>query len=447
MKAPPTGKLARSGVAGLALAQAGVARIGRQARKITHGAGAQAGVQERFEADLGRIMFRALNQLKGTALKVSQLLSAHAEFLPAGVRDELAKGCYQVTPLNRALVHKVFRAEFGQAPEQLFASFDAQACAAASLGQVHFATLADATKVAVKVQYPGIGTSINSDLRMLRGMLDNLGPGAGLTPPAALVDQMMAEVANKLAEELDYEHEASQLAWFRDHVKLPGVVIPQPFPAHSSRRVLTMERLEGLHLDQWLATNPSQAARDLFGQKLLDWFFYSVFELGRLHADPHPGNFLFMPDGRLGLLDFGCTRAVAPDFIGSLAGAWNALLDARQEGANAAARRAYVGLGVISADLGQEQFDQELLPAMTPIVNWQLEPFRAPRFDFRTRSPAPMPDRETKQTLSRFSSGMHPDLPYFDRAYMGIMHLLTAMGANIVTANHHIGPQLQGEAA
>lgn len=445
MKAPPTGKLARSSVAGLALAQAGVARLGRQARKITHSADAQAGVQERFEADLGRIMFRALNQLKGTALKVSQLLSAHAEFLPARVREELAKGCYQVTPLNRALVHKVFRAEFGQPPEQLFASFDAQACAAASLGQVHFAALADGTRVAVKVQYPGIGASITSDLRMMRGMLDNLGPGAGFTPPPALVDQMMTEVAGKLAEELDYEHEAAQLNWFREHVALPGIVIPQPFAAQSGRRVLTMERLDGLHLDQWLATGPNQAARDRFGQKLLDWFFYSAFELRRLHADPHPGNFLFMPDGRLGLLDFGCTRAIAPDFIATLTSAWNALLGQQSDASRAAARQAYVGLGLIGPDLNQEQFDQELMPAIAPIVNWQLEPFRAPRFDFRNRSPAPMPERESKRTLSRFSRGMHPDLPYFDRAYVGIMHMLTTMGANVITANPHIRPNMTGE--
>ena len=191
MSAPPTGKLARSGVAGLALAQAGVARIGRQARKLTLGAGEQAAAQEKFESDLGRIMFRALNQLKGTALKVSQLLSAHAEFLPLAVRNELAKGNYQVTPLNRALVHKVFRSEFGQAPEHLFATFDAQACAAASLGQVHYATLDNGTQVAVKVQYPGIGASINSDLRMLRSMvstrrLDCAGNGWGITTPGSV---------------------------------------------------------------------------------------------------------------------------------------------------------------------------------------------------------------------------------------------------------------------
>ena len=435
MKAPPTGKLARSGVAGLALAQAGVARIGRQARKITLGAQAQAGAQDKFEADLGRIMFRALNQLKGTALKVSQLLSAHAEFLPAGVRDELAKGNYQVTPLNRALVHKVFRSEFGQAPEQLFASFESQACAAASLGQVHYATLADGAAVAVKVQYPGIGSSINSDLRMLRSMLETLGPSTGMMPPKALVDQMMAEVAHKLGEELDYEHEAAQLAWFRDRVTLPGVVIPKSFAAQSSRRVLTMERLDGLHLDQWLATAPSQAARDRAGQLLLDWFFHSVFELGRVHADPHPGNFLFMPNARLGLLDFGCTRQITPGFLATLSRAWNALL---QGGSVEQIRLAYVDLGVISQDLSAQQFEDELLPAMTPIVNWQLEPFRATAFNFATRSPVPVPDKARAATLASFSNGMHPDLPYFDRAYVGIMHMLAAMGARVVTENRWI---------
>lgn len=437
MSAPPTGKLARSGVAGLALAQAGVARIGRQARKIALGADAQAGAQQKFEADLGRIMFRALNALKGTALKVSQLLSAHADFLPAAVREELAKGNYQVTPLNRALVHKVFRSEFGQAPEHLFASFEPQACAAASLGQVHYATLEDGTAVAVKVQYPGIGASINSDLRMLRSMLETLGPGTGLMPPAALIDQMMVEIAHKLGEELDYEHEAEQLDWFRARVTLPGVLIPKPFAAQSSRRVLTMERLDGLHLDRWLATNPDQATRDRFGQLLMDWFFHSLFELGRVHADPHPGNFLFMPDGRLGLLDFGCTRTITPGFLDTLALAWKALL---RGGSTASIRLAYVELGVIAPDLSQDLFDRELLPAMTPIVNWQLEPFRASRFDFAHRSAVPMPDRERAAILSSFSSGMHPDLPYFDRAYVGITQMLTAMGANVVTENRWIGP-------
>ena len=120
-----------------------------------------AKAQRRFEQDLGRILFWALNQLKGTALKLAQLLSAHAEFLPDAGRAELAKGCYQVTLINRSLLYKIFRAKFGQAPEQMFAHFDSMALAAASLGQVHDARLPDGSAVAVKVQYPEIAASIS----------------------------------------------------------------------------------------------------------------------------------------------------------------------------------------------------------------------------------------------------------------------------------------------
>jgi predicted unusual protein kinase regulating ubiquinone biosynthesis (AarF/ABC1/UbiB family) len=254
-------------------------------------------------------------------------------------------------------------------------------------------------------------------------------------PPAALVDQMMAEVAHKLGEELDYEHEALQLAWFREHVTLPGIVIPAPFDAQSSKRVLTMERLEGLHLDQWLATHPDQGARDRAGQLLLDWFFHSVFKLGRVHADPHPGNFLFLPDGRIGVLDFGCTQTISPGFLEILTRAWNALINGAS---SEQVRLAYVDLGVISPDLEQERFDRVLMPAMTPIVNWQLEPFRVSPFDFSKRSVVPVPDKERAETLASFSAGMHPDLPYFDRAYVGITHMLAALGATVVTDNRWI---------
>jgi predicted unusual protein kinase regulating ubiquinone biosynthesis (AarF/ABC1/UbiB family) len=438
MKAPPSGKLARSAVGGLALAQAGLAHLGHKARTLTVADQDLAQVQEQHEAELGKILFKALNQLKGTALKVSQMLSVHADFLPAGVRQQLAKGCYQVTPLNRALVHKVFRQEFGCAPEQLFARFDAQSFAAASLGQVHHAQLADGSFVAVKVQYPGIASAINSDLRMLRTLLSTLGMGAGSMPRKELVDQMMTEVGHKLAEELDYRHEAAQLNWFRQHVTLPGLRIPQPLASHSTKCVLTMERLDGLHVDEWLATNPSQERRDHFGQLLFDWFCYSAFELGRLHADPHPGNFLFLDDGTLGVLDFGCTKTIAPAFCASLLASWRALKQRHTEPGRAAARLAYIELKVISAGLSEEEFVQQLLPALSAMIGWQLEPFAAARFDFGTRSPLPLTERAHAHTIGRLMSGMHEDLPYFDRAYVGVTQLLKKIGARVVTENRWI---------
>ncbi len=433
MSSPPTSKLARGAVSGLALAQAGVARMGHQARNMTRKPSEQDAARVAYEADLGRILFRALNQLKGTALKLSQLLASHADFLPEGVRAELAKSCYQVTPLNRALVLRVFRAEFSAGPEALFAQFDSQAFAAASLGQVHRATLHDGTAVAVKVQYPGIASSIASDLKMVRTMLRTL--GGDMLPRQELVDQVMDDVAEKLTEELDYTHEAAQMAWFADSVRLPGIAIPRSFAAHSTARILTMERLEGLHLDAWLATNPAQAERDRFGQLLFDWFLHCTFELGRVNADPHPGNFMFLPDGRLGVLDFGCTRALSPTFRDSLARSWNAMLNPPASGSNVALRLAYVDLQVISPTLSQHDFDTVLIPALGDILAWYVEPFRAGRCDFAQRLPAPKADARHARMLVSSTHGLHQDLPYFDRAYTGVMQLLKTLGADVATAN------------
>ena len=438
MGAPPTSKLTRGAISGVALAHAGVARLGHQARKLTRAVADEEAAQLRFEADLGRIMFKALNQLKGTALKVSQLLSAHADFLPAGIRAELAKGCHEVTPLNRAQVHKVFRSEFSQAPEQLFATFEAQAFAAASLGHVHRATLDDGRAVAVKVQYPGIGTSIKSDLAMLRGMMQTLGGGVIHLPRKELVDQVMTEVAGKLEEELDYEHESAQLSWFHKRVPAASYVVPQPIASHSSRRVLTMERLDGLHLDAWLATGPDQASRDHYGQLLFDWFIFSLHELGRVNADPHAGNFLFMPDGRLGLLDFGCTREISPEFTELLHGAWNAVLNRRDDGPQIATRLAYLKLQLISPELSQHNFDTQLMPAIAPLADWQLDPFRTDRFDFAAWPAMPLAGAAQAKTMAELMTGMHPDLPYFDRAYMGVMQLLKKIGAVVATENRWI---------
>lgn len=440
MAAPPTSKLTRSAISGFALAQAGAARLGHQARKLTTAESDKEAAQLRFESDLGRIMFRALNQLKGTALKLSQALSTHADFLPAGIRDELAKGCHQVTPLDRALVHKVFRSEFGAAPHQLYASFEPEAFAAASLGQVHRATLADGRAVAVKVQYPGIGASIKSDLAMLRGLMQTVGASVVQLPPKELVDQVMADVAGKLEEELDYEHEAAQLEWYRERVPASQYAVPRPVPGHSTTRVLTMERLDGLHLDAWLATNPDQANRDHFGQLLLDWLHFSLHELGRVNADPHAGNFLFMPDGRLGLLDFGCTREIAPGFPALLRAAWSAMLNRPATAPYVDARRAYIDLQLIAPSLSQHDFDTVLMPALIPMVDWQLAPFKTGRFDFGAWPPMPMAGRAQADKVASMMSGMHPDLPYVDRASMGIMQMIKKIGAVVVTDKAWLKP-------
>ena len=432
-KAPGTGALKRGAIAGMAVARVGLAHLSHKAQGLTRHEDQEPQAKADHEAELGRILFAALNQLKGTALKASQLLSMELGFLPEGIRRELAKAHYQVTPLNRALVIKLLRQEFGAGPESLFQTFEPQAFAAASLGQVHAATLADGQAVAVKLQYPGMAGSIGSDLALLRTLLSAISLRAHTLPKADIVAPVMADIEHKLAEELDYLHEAEQLVWFGQHLAHAHWVVPQPVPHLSSRRVLTMQRLSGLHLNEWLHTQPSQAERDHFGQLLFDLFMRCLFDLRRLQADPHPGNYLFLPDGRLGLLDFGCTRTLSADFCEGLAMAWSAQL--RQPIDPAQMQQAYLRLGLIAPTLSEHDFRTQLMPALADLQAWQRLPFEAAVYDFGQLSPLPRMSPTQQRHALKHLHAMPPDMPYFDRAHLGLTQLLRTLGARVRTTN------------
>ncbi len=430
---PSTGRLSRGAIAGVAVARAGLAHLGHKAQSLTRDADQQAQARTAHEAELGRIFFAALNQLKGTALKASQLLSMEMGFLPEGMRQELARAHYQVTPLNRALVVKVMRQEFGQDPHTLFQQFEPQAFAAASLGQVHAATLANGDAVAVKLQYPGMATSIGSDMRMLRSLLQTLGGQSKALPQASIIDRVMTDIELKLAEELDYLHEAQALQWFAQHLTVPGLVIPQPVMDRTTQRVLTMRRLQGQHLNEWLLTQPSQAQRDHYGQLLFDTFMHCAFVLHRLQADPHPGNYLFMADGQLGLLDFGCTRTLDVGFCAAVSTAWSALLHSPLD--TGGLQQAYVALGLIGSDLSEHDFCTLLLPALADMQAWQRLPFTVAVYDFAQHPSYPSANPEHRRQAVQFLQAVPPDMPYFDRAYLGLTQLLKTLGARVRTTN------------
>ena len=434
---PRTGRLSRGAVAGMAVARAGLAHLGHKAQSLTRDAAQEAQARSAHEAELGRILFAALNQLKGTALKASQLMSMELGFLPEDMRQELARAHYQVTPLNRAVVVKVLRQELGDDPHKLFQQFEPQAFAAASLGQVHAATLANGDAVAVKLQYPGMAASIGSDMRMLRSLLQTFGPHSQALPKASIIERFMDDIACKLAEELDYLHEAQALQWFAEHLALPGLVIPQPVMDRTTRRVLTMRRLQGRHLNEWLQTQPSQAQRDHYGQLLFDNFVHCAFVLRRLQADPHPGNYLFMPDGQLGLLDFGCTRALDAGFCDAVSKVWSALL--RGAADTVGLQQAYSALGLISPGLSAHDFCTQLLPALADMQAWQRLPFMVPVYDFSQHPSYPGAKAEHQRQAVQFLQAVPPDLPYFDRAYLGLTQMLKALGSRVRTTNPWIG--------
>lgn len=447
-EAPRTGALGRGAITGLAVARAGIAELGH---RVGLGAGDAPQRQARHEAEIGRILFQAMSQLRGTALKVSQILSMEAGFLPEGVRHELARACHQVTPLNRALVGRVFRQSFGQEPEALFDRFEPAAFAAASLGQVHRAELRGQGRLAVKVQYPGIAATIPADMRLLRGTLKALGHGVLSLPDAPVLDRLMDEIEATLQREVDYLQEAEQMQWFAEQATLPGVVCPRPLPSHCRREVLTQQHLDGLHLDDWLRGQPDAARRDALGQRLFDWFMQCAFGLGRLQADLHPGNFLFLHDGRLGVLDFGCTRTLSDHFRTALCASWSAQLLPPGPARSRRLLDSYRRLGLIAADLPQAYFDDTLWPALQAFLDWQSEPFRLAdaegRFDFGRKSAPVHPDRATHQLLMQHLAGMPPEMPAFERGWLGLMHLLSRIGARVDTRNPWVERPATGAAA
>ncbi len=432
-RAPRTGKLARTAIAGLASTRIGLATL---RHRLTQPGDAEAhpkaqAAAQAHEAEIGRILMAALSQLRGTALKAAQVLSLDADFLPPGVRAELAKATHQAPPLNRALVGKGFRQAFGCEPEALFRHFEPTAFAAASLGQVHRATLHDGTAVAVKIQYPGIDATLDTDLALLRHTLQSLGRRFLTLPDARVVDRLIDEIGRQLREEVDYEHEAEAQRWFQQHPPHPDIVIPDVVASHSRRTVLTQTLLTGFHVQEWRAQNPPAAMRDRQGQAVFDGFLHSALHHGRVHADLHPGNVLFLPDGRVGLLDFGCTQRLSPAFGQALARIWT--LWPQGPWAHPALLDAYQGLGMAAADLTLRDFEQEVLPAVSSLLDWATEPFTGAVFDFAGKSLPTSPDPKLQAALARRMNGMPAELMSWDRAWLGLMHLLRQLGARVDT--------------
>jgi predicted unusual protein kinase regulating ubiquinone biosynthesis (AarF/ABC1/UbiB family) len=251
--------------------------------------------------------------LRGPAMKLGQALSLQGDLLPEEMIAELGRLQMQAPGMHPSLVRAQFRSSMGRNPEEVFAEFDPRPFAAASLGQVHGAVTREGEKVAVKIQYPGIGEAIASDFRLLRTV----------ALPAQLSRYLSAELLDELetqiVAETDYLREAENVAFFRTGLQPLGFVsVPTVHPEYSTDRVLTMSRLEGEHLDVLLARDPPREVRDRIGANLLDLYYFQLLHLNAFHADPHWGNYLFREDGSIGLVDFGCVKYVPPKFVENL---------------------------------------------------------------------------------------------------------------------------------
>ena len=265
--------------------------------------------KEDLDRDNAEDIYNSLSELKGSALKMAQIMSMDKSVLPKAFADKFAMAQYSAPPLSYPLVVKTFRQQFGKTPTEIFDTFSKVAVHAASIGQVHKATL-DGKTYAVKVQYPGVADSVKSDLQMVKPIAMRM---LGLKDRE--VKQYFEEIESKLLEETDYEHELKQSQEIgRGCAHLDHLEFPNYYEEFSGKRILTMDWLEGMHLKELLALNPSQETKNQIGQALWNFYDFQLNSLRALHADPHPGNFLLKENGTIGVIDFGCVKRIPDDF-------------------------------------------------------------------------------------------------------------------------------------
>jgi predicted unusual protein kinase regulating ubiquinone biosynthesis (AarF/ABC1/UbiB family) len=277
-------------------------------------------------------------ELKGTFLKLMQMLSMRSDLLPPDVLQVLSVVQSEVPPMPYDMIRAQIVDELGAAPEKLYASFAEDAFAAASLGQVHRATLHDGTDVVVKVQYPGVDRTVEQDLQNVKALLQIFTLIArDVLRQKVDVDGVYRELAERLGEELDYENEARNAARFAAMLGDDDeIVIPRVFPKLVSRRVLTMSFVDGYKLADMLNPGVDQELRDWIAVKYFRTLWRQVFEFGTLHTDPHPGNYLVTYHPKLAILDFGSIRIFEDEIRAGYLSLARALLDGKRDDAAAA---------------------------------------------------------------------------------------------------------------
>lgn len=269
--------------------------------------------REVYHREAGQRIAKTLGELKGAVMKVGQMASIAADVLPKEIADALGTLQKEAPPMAYEVIAEQIESEFGTAPETLFRRFDREPFAAASIGQVHRAQTDDGREVVVKVQYPGVDEAVDSDLSHLKVALR----ASGLIKVSkASLDASMAELRERLHEELDYTNEADNVRAFeffhRDH---PEIVVPEVIGERSSQRVLTLVYEEGDSISELDAKGYDQATRDKLGCALFDLMARQIFTLGAIHGDPNPGNLACRKDGRIVLYDYGCVKRLRPEIL------------------------------------------------------------------------------------------------------------------------------------
>lgn len=399
------------GLAGRATIGLGKRMTGKPAEEVT----------AELQARTAQQLFTVLGELKGGAMKLGQALSIFEAALPeetaAPYREALTKLQEAAPPMAAPTVRRVLDEQFGRRWPERFTSFDETPAAAASIGQVHHAVWSDGREVAVKLQYPGAGPALLADFTQLSRMarlFGRLSPGLDVKP-------LLAELKDRVTEELDYTLEAqSQRGFAAAYADDPDIAVPRVVA--SAPKAIVTEWMPGTPLSRIIATG-TQDERDRAGSLLALLHYSAPSRAGMLHADPHPGNFRILPDGRLGVVDFGAVARLpggSPEPLGRL-------IRFAVEGDGDAVLVEMRAQGFLLPDITVDA--RQVIDYLGPI----LDPLRTPTFTFTRewmRAQANRlgdPRREEAQVGRQFN--LPPSYALIHRVSIGSIGVLCQLGA------------------
>jgi predicted unusual protein kinase regulating ubiquinone biosynthesis (AarF/ABC1/UbiB family) len=424
----PTGKLERAGKLVSTGVKIGGNYIKYMGDKITNPEQAK----ENFDQNNAEDIYDGLKSLKGSALKVAQMLSMEKNLLPSAYVDKFSLAQFSVPPLSGPLVRKTFKQYLGNYPEDIFETFTAESVNAASIGQVHKATN-KGKKLAVKIQYPGVANSISSDLTLVKPVATRLFNLKGKDS-----EKYFKEVEGKLLEETDYTLELEQSKEITEACSMiPNLKFPNYYPEFSCDKILTMDWMEGIHLSEYTAQKNDPEQMKLVGQTLWDFYMYQMHVLKRVHADPHPGNFLVDASGALVAIDFGCIKEVPEDFyVPYFELAQKEAMEDRDFFIDK-----ITALEILKPDDSEEDsaYITDLFHELLGVLTF---PFHNKTFDFSDESfwskVAQMSERLSQDEQIRKLNGNRGSrhFLYINRTFFGLYNLLHDLKADIVVNNY-----------
>ena len=384
--------------------------------------------RDKLNEDNAEDIYDGLKSLKGSALKVAQMLSMDKSFLPQAYVEKFSLSQFSVPPLSAPLVLKTFKANFGKTPYEIFDEFNPNSVNAASIGQVHLA-VKDNKKMAVKIQYPGVANSISSDLALVKPIAIRMFNLQGKDS-----DKYFKEVEDKLIEETNYLLELKQSQEVVEACKkIENLVFPNYYPEYSSEKIITMDWMTGIHLSEFTNKNANQEIANKIGQALWDFYMYQIHILRKVHADPHPGNFLVSSKNELVALDFGCMKQIPNEFYVPYFELINKeVIDNKKLFA-----AKLFELEILRVDDSKEEIEY-FTQMFYDLLSLFTQPFQSETFDFSDEeffgNIAQLGERFSKDTNLKKMNGNRGSkhFIYMNRTFFGLYNLMFDLKAKIV---------------